>query len=100
MESRREEASMLQDAEWIIGLAFLMDITGKQKHLNYEPKGEGKTTRDAEEFIFLSFHVWQERSIQKCHQKKRENVMHVRRPASANLQSLSFVRHLNYNEIY
>lgn len=62
MESRREEASMLQDAEWIIGLAFLMDITGKQKHLNYELKGEGKTTRDttrdAEEFIFLSFHVY------------------------------------------
>lgn len=27
MDSRGEEASQLQDAEWIIDLAFLMDIT-------------------------------------------------------------------------
>lgn len=52
--SRGDEALQLQDAEWIIDLAFLMDVAGKQKHLNYELKGEGEavcdTTRAAEAF--------------------------------------------------
>lgn len=58
MDSRGEEASQLWDAEWIIDLAFLMDITGKQKHLNYELKDEGKTvcdpTRAAEAFVRIN----------------------------------------------
>lgn len=44
--SRGEEALQLEDAEWIIDLAFLMFNSGKQKRLNSELRGEGETLCD------------------------------------------------------
>uniref|UniRef100_UPI003AAD8DF6 general transcription factor II-I repeat domain-containing protein 2-like n=1 Tax=Centroberyx gerrardi TaxID=166262 RepID=UPI003AAD8DF6 len=43
MESRGEDASLLQDTEWILDLAFLTDITGKLNHLNCELQGKEQT---------------------------------------------------------
>ena len=45
-ESRREDAWLLQDTERILDLVFLMDITGKLNHLNYELQGKGRTVSD------------------------------------------------------
>lgn len=67
MDSRGEEASQLKDAEWIIDLAFLMD-TGKQKHLNYGLKGEGKTVCDttrAAEAYNVRFNIFSVRLMRR-----------------------------------
>lgn len=46
MESKGEEASLLQDTEWILDLAFLTDITGKLNLMNCELQGKGKSVSD------------------------------------------------------
>lgn len=46
MQSKGEDTSLLEDTEWTLDLAFLMDITGKLNHLNCELQGKGKTVAD------------------------------------------------------
>ena len=46
LQSKGEDASLLEDTEWILDLAFLTDITGKLNHLNCELQGKGKTVAD------------------------------------------------------
>jgi len=46
LQSKGEDASLLEDTEWILDLAFLTDITGKLNHLNCQLQGKGKTVAD------------------------------------------------------
>lgn len=43
MQSRGEDASLLEDTEWILDLAFLTDLTEKLNDLNRELQGKDKT---------------------------------------------------------
>ncbi|TWW53532.1 Zinc finger BED domain-containing protein 5 [Takifugu flavidus] len=40
MQSRGEDAALLEDTGWTLDLAFLTDITGKQNSLNWELQGK------------------------------------------------------------
>ncbi|TWW54027.1 hypothetical protein D4764_0190120 [Takifugu flavidus] len=40
MQSRGEDAALLEDTGWTLDLAFLMDITGKRNSLNWELQGK------------------------------------------------------------
>ena len=46
MQSKGEDASLLEDTEWTLELAFLLEITGKLNHLNCELQGKGKNVAD------------------------------------------------------
>ncbi|TWW54711.1 hypothetical protein D4764_0103410 [Takifugu flavidus] len=40
MQSRGEDAALLEDTGWTLDLAFLTDITGKRNSLNWELQGK------------------------------------------------------------
>ncbi|TWW54870.1 Acetylcholine receptor subunit delta [Takifugu flavidus] len=40
MQSRGEDAALLEDTDWTLDLAFLTDITGKRNSLNWELQGK------------------------------------------------------------
>ncbi|TWW54516.1 hypothetical protein D4764_14G0000580 [Takifugu flavidus] len=42
MQSRGEDAALLEDTDWTLDLAFLTDITGKRNSLNWELQGKTK----------------------------------------------------------
>ena len=46
MQSKGEDVSLLEDTEWTLDLAFLVDITGKLNLLNCQLQGKGKTVVD------------------------------------------------------
>ena len=46
METREEDTTLLTDAEWLLDLAFLTDVTEKINHLNLELQGKGKKISD------------------------------------------------------
>ncbi|TWW77918.1 hypothetical protein D4764_11G0000390 [Takifugu flavidus] len=43
MQSRGEDAALLEDTDWTLDLAFLTDITGKRNSLNWELQGKEST---------------------------------------------------------
>ncbi|TWW68200.1 hypothetical protein D4764_02G0012410 [Takifugu flavidus] len=45
MQSRGEDAALLEDTDWTLDLAFLTDITGKRNSLNWELQGKGGAER-------------------------------------------------------
>ncbi|TWW71375.1 SCAN domain-containing protein 3 [Takifugu flavidus] len=45
MQSRGEDAALLEDTGWTLDLAFLTDITGKQNSLNWELQGKDGAER-------------------------------------------------------
>ncbi|KAK0142715.1 General transcription factor II-I repeat domain-containing protein 2A [Merluccius polli] len=46
METREEDTTLLSDAEWLLDLAFLTDVTEKINHLNIQLQGKGKNICD------------------------------------------------------
>ena len=42
----REKDTLLSDAEWLLDLAFLTDVTEKINHLNLQLQGKGKKISD------------------------------------------------------
>ncbi|TWW74079.1 Acetylcholine receptor subunit delta, partial [Takifugu flavidus] len=45
MQSRGEDAALLEDTGWTLDLAFLTDITGKRNSLNWELQGKDGAER-------------------------------------------------------
>ncbi|TWW53900.1 hypothetical protein D4764_0159700 [Takifugu flavidus] len=49
MQSRGEDAALLEDTGWTLDLAFLTDITGKRNSLNWELQGKGSGSGSRED---------------------------------------------------
>ncbi|TWW53783.1 Acetylcholine receptor subunit delta [Takifugu flavidus] len=65
MQSRGEDAALLEDTAWTLDLAFLTDITGKRNSLNWELQGKGTSSRTNTEDASL-MHICQTHSELHC----------------------------------
>ena len=72
MQSKGKDVSLLEDTEWTLDLAFLIDIIWKLNHLNCELQGKDKTVAE----ILSCLNAFKAKTNIFCMHLQKKKVLH------------------------